>query len=81
MAQQNDHVLMSWAFFPIICEALGIKMDKVRRIILDATVLEPVRVYVELLGDQQLLTIDWKDLGPGMSIKYAPKPEDPHDVS
>ena len=49
---------------PKICEVLDIDPNKVGRLILDidATATEPIRVYVELLADERMLSVDWSAL-------------------
>lgn len=40
-----------------VCVALGIDPDKVRRVVIDATANEPVRVYIDYFGGPELFTV------------------------
>jgi len=46
-----------------VCEALGLDPNRVSRIIIDinAYVGGPVKVYVEMIADERMLTLDWSE--------------------
>jgi len=61
-----------------ICEAIGIDANFVQRIILDLQVEDVVKVYVQMMGDEQLLDIDWTaalDGGEVVRELDSPAPE------
>lgn len=40
-----------------ICKVMGIDPSKVSRVVVDAKVGEPLRVYMEMLGSPELVTV------------------------
>lgn len=51
-----------------ICEALGLEMGRVQRIIIDFNVNSPVMVYVQMLADERILKIDWEAALKGAEV-------------
>lgn len=49
--------IISDAFMDAVGLAVGVEVGKARRIIVDATVGQPLRVYVEFLGDTRMLDL------------------------
>ena len=43
----------------LICQAIGINPDQVRRVIVDCEAENLIMVYVEMYGGKALLDIDW----------------------
>jgi hypothetical protein len=43
----------------LIANAVGLEVDRVQRIIIDIQVNCPVRLFVEMIGDERLLSMDW----------------------
>lgn len=60
---------------PILMEALGIDNARVQRIVLDVDVLSLPVAYVQLVGDERLLEIDWAGNMEGVEVHYAPPAE------
>ena len=61
-----------------VCEAMGLIPMTVRRIIIDldaAKRYEPVSVYVQMVGDKDLLSLDWSEGLKGAEIIREPKKE------
>jgi hypothetical protein len=54
-----------------ICEAMGIDPSKVQRVIVDAEVGQPAKVYFQMVGDERLLKTDWSILADMMSGEDA----------
>lgn len=54
-------IMKSDALFDKIAPALGLDDSEIRRIIIDLNVGYPVKVYVEMFGDDRLLKIKWAD--------------------
>jgi len=55
-----------------ICKALNLDAGLVQRIILDLPAEGVIKVYVQMMGDRQLLDIDWAAaLGKSEVIKCA----------
>ena len=44
-----------------ICEAMGVDLMKVRRIVIDVPFEGMSLVYLELVGDAKLLDINWRE--------------------
>jgi hypothetical protein len=42
-----------------ICEAMGVDPATVQRVIIDAQVGQPAKVYFQMVGDEDLLKTDW----------------------
>lgn len=57
----------------LLCEALGVSPDSARRVILDVNICsdKPIAVYVEMIGDERLLTIDWQAELAGLEVEAA----------
>lgn len=55
----KENIALANDFGKQICEALGIdtKKTRVRRVVLDAEVDEPIKVYIELFGTERLLDL------------------------
>ena len=51
----------------LIAKGLGLDPLKVRRVVLDVGVNCAVVAYVELIGDERLIEIDWSGLGVEIS--------------
>ena len=49
-------IILANRYIEHVCKALGLPLDLTQRIIIDAQVGEPVRLYHQLLGDEELLT-------------------------
>jgi len=54
-----------------ICKALGISPDRVRRVVLDCDISEPLKAYVEMYGDERFLNIQWTL--DGAKVEFADK--------
>ena len=63
MSEKKDErgeIISGEALGMAVCEAMGIDPHRTGRIILDLGVgFEPVKVYVEMIGDDRLLSVDW----------------------
>lgn len=83
--RRKAEVVMSNAFFGSpdvlgvkVCEALGIDPDLVQRIVIDidACRVGPLPVYVQMIGTDKLLNIDWSFDGVDIDlIDSRPKAE------
>ena len=51
-----------------ICAALELPYETVARIVIDIPVDDIVRVYMERLGDDRLLHVNWPPLQEGMEV-------------
>ena len=49
-------IIIADRYIEQVCKALGLPLDLTQRIIIDAQVGEPVRVYHQSVGDEELLT-------------------------
>jgi len=56
--------ILSDALMDVICRAFEIPPDRVRRIVVDTQVGRKVSVYIEFVGDERLLAMDWPHFGP-----------------
>lgn len=65
-----------------ICEALGLDPKQVRKVVVEAFVqgTEPVWVYVQMVGIEGLLRIDWSALRRGAIVRILSEEtvESPH---
>lgn len=43
----------------VLCAEWGLPAEKVRRIVIDVKPWEPLMIYVELYGGQEVITLDW----------------------
>lgn len=59
-----------------VCEAYGIDVSRVGRIIIDAKPMEPLKVYVELYGNQQMLQLDWGPALQEAKVSWGDKPSE-----
>jgi len=57
----------------LLLPKLGISPDMVSRVILDMQVSEPVRVYVEMYGSKDLLSINWPAFDGAEVITLKPR--------
>ena len=56
----------------------GIISGNARRVIIDVSALEPVKLYVEAWGDSRLLAIDWENALKGAEvIRTEDMPDEP----
>ena len=46
-------------FLEVICPAIGVEPELVKRVIIDAPFDDIVQVYVEMIGSSKLLNIDF----------------------
>jgi hypothetical protein len=60
---------------PKLCEAIGVNIDDVQRIVIDCDYASVVRVYVQKVGRDTLLDFDWKSLVNGEDVKIISKPD------
>ena len=60
-----------------VCEVLGLNSSRVARIIidLDCDNYGPIPIYVEMIGDDRLLSVDWGKGLKGAEIVREPKEE------
>lgn len=58
MPDKVRNKIISDAVMDAVGLAVGVPIGKARRIIIDATVGEPLRVYVEFLGDTRMLDLE-----------------------
>lgn len=65
--EERNAPIMSDPFGEKICKALGIDPMLVRRIVIDAEVGEPLRVYAEMYGGKALLDLEFP--ADGVTIK------------
>lgn len=67
---EDDTIILGRELGKKIVEALGLDNKKVRRIIIDMQVNEPVTIYTELYGTRKLLEIDYSSLADAYIIGY-----------
>jgi len=53
------HIIRSDEVTVEVCKALGLDPGKVRRVVLDLNINEPLTAYVEMYGDERFLDIQW----------------------
>lgn len=58
MSNRIHNKIISDAFMDAVGAAVGVPIGKARRIIIDSTVGEPLRVYVEFIGDTRMLDLE-----------------------
>lgn len=51
-----------------ICKAIGIDPSLTRRIIIDFPCDDFVKIYIEMYGSKEVLTIDWKQALDGAQV-------------
>jgi len=52
-----DKVILARDYSIRLCAQLGLRPDRVRRIVIDVDMKKPVLVYVEMMGDSRMLEI------------------------
>lgn len=72
---EKPKVILARDLIPVLCKALGIEDGKVKRIVIDATYDDVVRVFVEHLGDSRMLTINWTEALGIRKVNADDKPE------
>lgn len=76
MEEPRHTAIRSDELMDAICAAFAIPSGRVRRIVVDTQVGRKVSVYVEFIGDERMLTIDWPQFGPdNFDLHHA------HDVT
>lgn len=57
---------------PVLCEAIGVKVENVQRIVIDCSFNDIVRVYVQQVGRREpLLEFDWNTFLQGRDVNFA----------
>jgi len=57
LTNPKHNKIISDAFMDAVGEAVGVPIGKARRIIVDSTIGQPLRVYVEFIGDTRMLDL------------------------
>lgn len=74
----TKNVAIGYEFHAQICEAVGIDPENVHKVIVEATAGEPiVSVYIELIGDERLLRVDWAGNADKLKVVKPNKPKTP----
>lgn len=72
----NNFPVRSGPFLEAVCKALGVELDKVHRLIIDAKAGDVLRVYVELFQDDTVLELDWSNILFGKPASWGKKESD-----
>jgi hypothetical protein len=51
---------MAEALGELVCQALGLEPGLINRIIIDIKACEILKIYVEMVGTEKLLDLDWE---------------------
>ena len=68
-------IIHSMEFAKLLCPALGLDINRVRRLVLDLKSGNIPIVYVELVGDKRLLEINQTFDGIKFDVKYVESEE------
>jgi hypothetical protein len=67
---RTEHIY-AMEFAKLLCPALGLEINRVRRLVLDLQIESLPIVYVELIGDKRLLEINQTFDGIKFDVKYV----------
>lgn len=55
----NHRIILGAKLMQVLGPALGLDHQNIRRIVLDIVYDDTIKVYIENIGDERLLSIDW----------------------
>lgn len=64
-------VITDKTLMPLLCEAIGVKIENVQRIVIDCGWNDVVKIYVQQVGREPLLQFDWATFLQGRDVMFA----------